>query len=450
MSCLYGGFTQKLCNNYFDCGVCYAKSFASHEKSIYWNYEKNEGLTPRDVFLNSGKKMWFTCEKCKHEFKTGLCYITKGTWCSYCSDPPKKLCDEDNCNFCLEKSFASHPRAKFWNYEENKGLTPRDVFLNSNKKFWFTCGECNHKFKIALNHANSNKWCPYCVNLKLCDKDDCKFCFNKSFASHPRAKFWNYEENGNIKPRDITLNTHKKFWFYCLECNHKFNLNPHNISQENAWCQYCSNPPKKLCNKDDCKFCFSKSFASHPRAKFWNYEENGDVQPRDVFLNSNNKYCFTCEECNNNFKTTLSNINRGNQCPYCKNKTEKMFADWLTDEKIPFEREKKFDWCINLETDRHFPFDFYLPNHKVIIEIDGRQHVEQVDHFKNDLQTIQERDNYKETLAIENGIHVIRICQEDIFHNRIDWEKEVLERLEEIKNKEPEIFCLHSGGFYEV
>lgn len=369
--CQYGGNRRKLCDNYFDCGVCYARSFGASERSLCWNYKENKGLTPRDVSLNSHTKFWFICQECKHDFETQLNSVNKGHWCSYCAN--QNICNNYNCEFCFKKSFASHDKAKFWNYKENK-IKPRDVFKSSGKqKFWFKCEDCKHDFESTLNNVNTGYWCPYC-------------CY----------------------------------------------------------------PPQKLCTKD-CELCYKKSFASHPRAKFWHKKRNKKIKPRDVFKNCNKKFWFTCPECKHDFKSNLSSISGRNRwCPYCKNKTEKMFADWLVDEKIPFEREKKFDWCINLETDRHLPFDFYLPNHNVIIEIDGRQHVEEVKHFKNSFETIQERDGYKENCAIENGIHVIRICQEDIFHNRIDWGKQVLERLEEIKNKEPEIFCLHSGGFYEV
>lgn len=445
MKCQYGGNKKKLCNN--DCDVCWDRSFASHEKSIYWNYEENKGVTPREISLNSHTKYSFICGECNHNFEIKPNTInTMNVWCSYCAN--KKLCNKLSCESCYQKSFASHAKAQFWHHAENKNIKPRDVLKNSGKKFWFTCEECKHKFKTGLGNINSGgNWCPYCCNppQKIC-LIDCEKCFIKSFASHEKAKFWNYEENGNIKPREMFLNSKSKYLFTCRECKHNFEMTPYDVNH-GVWCPYCAS--KKLCDKDDCKFCFNKSFASHPIAKFWNYEENGNIKPRNVFKNSHTKYSLKCLN-NHSFIIGLDSVNRGCQCPYCKNKTEKMFADWLVDEKIAFEREKKFDWCINLETDRHLPFDFYLPNHNVIIEIDGRQHVEEVKRFKNDLQTIQERDNYKETLAIENGIHVIRICQEDIYYKRIDWEKEVLERLEEIKNKEPEIFCLHSGGFYEV
>lgn len=54
--CIYGGHVQKLCDNFY-CYYCFDKSFASHEKSIFYNIE-NE-FPSRKVFVNSSKKMLF-------------------------------------------------------------------------------------------------------------------------------------------------------------------------------------------------------------------------------------------------------------------------------------------------------------------------------------------------------------------------------------------------------
>ena len=77
----------------------------------------------------------------------------------------KRLCDDEKCQTCFEKSFASHEKAKFWSSCNEKG--PEYYALNSHKKCWFDCDKCNHKFETKLNAVVSlNTWCPYCVNKK--------------------------------------------------------------------------------------------------------------------------------------------------------------------------------------------------------------------------------------------------------------------------------------------
>jgi len=47
------------------------------------------------------------------------------------------------------------------------------------------------------------------------------------FSVHPKSKFWS--NKNTIKPCDIALNSHKKFWFDC-ECGHTFDSSLLNIN----------------------------------------------------------------------------------------------------------------------------------------------------------------------------------------------------------------------------
>ena len=100
---------------------------------------------------------------------------------------------------------------------------PINVSLNSNKKRWFKCDKCSHDFDAGLNSINGGKWCPYCSGKKSCGVIDCNFCFNNSFASHEKAKFWHPTLNGDLMPINVVLNSHKKCWFKCVTSSHDFN-----------------------------------------------------------------------------------------------------------------------------------------------------------------------------------------------------------------------------------
>ena len=136
--------------------ICFNKSFASYDgktnkgklKVECWDKEKNK-LTPRQVFKRSGKKYWFRCDECEHLFCSSLDNITKigrGRWCPYCVSQGHKLCSDDNCEHCFNKSFASYTektitgklKINCWDYERNK-IKPRDIFKNCGKKYWFNC-----------------------------------------------------------------------------------------------------------------------------------------------------------------------------------------------------------------------------------------------------------------------------------------------------------------------
>jgi len=50
-----------------------------------------------------------------------------------------------------------------------------------------------------------------CSDKKLCDKEDCKKCFEKSFASHEKAKYWS--NKNELKPRQVFKSSGKKYFF---------------------------------------------------------------------------------------------------------------------------------------------------------------------------------------------------------------------------------------------
>jgi hypothetical protein len=297
---------KQLCDN-INCKICFEKSFASHDNSIYWSSD-NE-LKPCQVFKNTHKIYKFNCIKCNHVFSQKLNAISKGSWCPFCTN--KQLCDDENCKICFEKSFASHEKQKFWN--KNNELKPRQIFKYSSKKIDFNCNKCFHTFNITLSSVSmNNHWCHFCVNQKLCDNINCKICFEKSFASHDNSIYWS--SNNKITSREVFKKTTQKYLFKCGKCNHEFDAQLSGVNN-GEWCPYCAIPAKRLCNDINCSLCFDRSFASEEMSNYWS--DKNKIKPREILKYCNKKYLFCCYTCNHEFDSSLANIMYGNRCPYC-------------------------------------------------------------------------------------------------------------------------------------
>lgn len=229
-----GPNAKKLCDD-DGCQICFKRSFANHPQSTHWS-PKN-AIRSRNAFLCSNKKFLFDCNVCRHTFETSLNSIVgAGSRCPYCTG--KKLCEDDECAMCFDRSFASHPRSEYWS---KKNVTSsRHVFLNSAKKILFDCNVCKHTFENTPHNITSfDRWCSYCTltNGKLCDDIDCAMCFDRSFASHKKSKYWSSK---NVEsPRTVFLNSHKKFSFVCKN-GHEFESTLYHIS-EYGGCVFCAN-----------------------------------------------------------------------------------------------------------------------------------------------------------------------------------------------------------------
>lgn len=407
-----------LCDNN-KCNFCFENSFASHEKSKFWSTKNKEKV--RNIFKSTAKKFLFDCDICHHEFEQDLNHIsTKNMWCPYCANC--KLCNDNKCKICFNKSFASIEKSKFWSNKNKE--KPRNLILTSPKKYWFDCDKCNHSYSQMLSLASEDTGCPYCTNKILCDDDKCDICLKKSFASSPRATCWS--KKNILKPRDIFISTGKEYWFDCDKCPHSFTMRADYIRRGN-WCSYCAN--QKLCDDKNCDYCFKKSFASTEKSKCWS--KKNEKNPRDVFKASGHKYIFNCDKCDREFDASLDHVNKDKWCPFCITKSEAKLYDTLLPFYPQLKRQYKVDWC---KKNRYLPYDFVIEDMNIIIELDGPQHFRQISNWQEPEKT-QELDKYKMKCANENKFTVIRLLQEDVANDKYDWIKELKENIEIIKNK---------------
>lgn len=410
-----------------DCNYCNNKSFMSHEKSKFWHPTKNGTLTPKDVLPSSNKKYWFHCEECNHDFIKILNNIGARGWCKYCTHNWEH-CGNEECKYCYNKSFKSHEKAKFWHLTKNK-ISALFVAKSSGKKRWFNCNECGHELYMSPNDIYNDSWCRYCTTRWIhCGDSNCNFCFNRSIASHENGKYFNKDKN-TIDVLKVAKTSGKKYWFDCNKCNHSFQARPADILLGH-WCGYCS-LSWKHCGKEECDYCYNRSFKSHYRSIFFNKVKNQNQNPLYIIKSKNKKYWFTCEDCENDFFSSLNSIvSKDSWCKYCKNKTEKKLYDWLkTNLKYEIEYQKRFMWCINEKSQKIMPLDFVIEKLKIIIELDGDQHFKQISNWMCPVEN-QKRDKLKMNYSIKNGYKIIRIYQQDVWDDKNNWEQELNNSIE--------------------
>lgn len=415
------GNKKRFCD-LWNCKKCFEWSFASVEKCRYWDYVKNIDW-PIDVRAGASAKFWFNCP-CGHSFDQSLSNTILGKWCPFCAKIPKRLCIND-CTKCYDRSFASSEYAHMWSSRND--LTARQVFLKSNAKFWFSCSTCNHDFKVVVSDMEG---CPYCVGSRICGLPDCSMCFDRSVASLQCAPYWSIENNMSMYL--VSRHSNNKYKFDC-SCGHRVSISPNTITQQVSWCGYCSG--KRLCGK--CETCRLKSFDTHPRSQNWH--ECNIMKPYDVFRRALKKYWFRCDD-GHEFDASPDSISAGKWCPFCRNKTEAIIAEFFSD--VTFESQPRFDWCRNINC---LPFDFLVD--KTLVECDGGQHFKDVALFRSTAEEVRTRDVQKMKLARDNGYRIIRISQPCIWHSRFDWRAELSRAL---ASNEPVMYLASDVSIYDA
>lgn len=145
----------------------------------------------------------------------------------------------------------------------------------------------------------------------------------------------------------------------------------------------------------------------------------------NTYINSNEKMEIICKK-HGVFLQTPTNHKQGNGCPVCRSSTgEKEITHLLNDLGVEFEHQKKYK---KLGRKR---FDFFIPSINTILEYNGIQHYEPIEHFGGikSLKNTQKRDKIKKQYCLDNGINY------EIIRYDEDTKLRVLEILETYKTK---------------
>lgn len=89
-------------------------------------------------------------------------------------------------------------------------------------------------------------------------------------------------------------------------------------------------------------------------------------------------------------------------------KLEALISQHLEDKEINFIPQKKFKDCKNIKL---LPFDFYLPDYNLLVEVQGQQHYMPIEHFGGDeaFEKLKKRDEIKRNYAINNDFNFIEL-----------------------------------------
>lgn len=350
-----------------DCPYCAGQKVIKGENDLQtvnptlakeWHYEKNNGLTPEDVMPNSGKKVWWKCDK-GHEWQATVSSRNIGRGCPLCSSEQRTSFPEYAIVHYLTKQGLEVIHSyKEQGYELDIYIPSKKVAIEYDGYYW-------HENKAKKDLAKNQK-CKkdgiklYRIREELPPLNDSSIDYvvqkkqkNLSkilaqilgeiigtsvdidierdaidieslreytekqhslfFKNTEIAKEWNYERNGELKPQNISASSNKKVWWKCCR-GHEWQAR---IDHRNngSGCPYCSGK-KVLKGFNDLQTLNSVL------AKEWNYKKNNDLTPADVTPNSNKKVWWECSN-GHEWQSIIADRNKGRGCPICRSKKVK-------------------------------------------------------------------------------------------------------------------------------
>ncbi len=320
-----------------------------------WDYERNGELTPNDVSISSGKKVWWKCPK-GHRWQAVIANRSKGCGCRVCQTEMQTSFPEQAVFYYVKKAFPDAENRNNVVLEgreldiyipsqrigiEFDGSTWHKNIVNDEKKddmcakkgitlYRIRDAECpalkpNHMvYEIKLDSYRDDSLEKAINSLLLQLKKRLDVCIerdrNKILEQFRvrRKEFsveesvlkteWNTEKNGSLTPDLFDLHSREIVWWKCSK-GHEWPASIDNRARGKQ-CPYCSGR-KTITGENDLNTCRPDI------AKEWNYEKNPELTPSQVKVNSGKSVWWKCSICGHEWRTRIANRSCGYGCPKC-------------------------------------------------------------------------------------------------------------------------------------
>lgn len=219
-----------------------------------WLKDENDNIefTPGSNGFLKSRKYWYKCEVCHHRFDMRYSDIVgQNQWCPYCANNSKKLCDDESCDKCWNKSLASVLPNMNFVYLESNPIEPRKITKQSGKVIDWLCLGCGHQLKLkaqdVVSKNGKTNGCKYCTNQALCEDERCKMCCEKSAVCLLDRTDIQIISHSAGELRMLAKNAHKSVTCECtINPKHKWEAVLYNLNLAKSGCPMCKNKTENI------------------------------------------------------------------------------------------------------------------------------------------------------------------------------------------------------------
>ncbi len=201
---------------------------------------------------------------------------------------------------------------KEWDWGKNNelGLFPDRLTVNSRKKVWWKCSDGYSWDAVIAKRVRGVDRRFYAEQILFVER-------SLAVKFPELSKEWDYVKNAPLTPNDVTYGSQKIVFWICPICHQSY---PKKISNRTA-------PSKQKTESKKCPVCLGRYIipeynslkALYPDiiAKEWDYEKN-ILTPDSIAPHSNQVFWWKCEY-NHSYAASPNNkiSKNGGECPYC-------------------------------------------------------------------------------------------------------------------------------------
>jgi very-short-patch-repair endonuclease len=298
------------------------------------------------------------------------------------------------CNSCVKAKQGKDSRISYEDIVQrvsvqgNKLLTTKQMYKTTKDKLKIMC-EHGHVYYKYLSDFEKGIRCNVCSGLEKSRKSRRTYESAKNYTESIGYSLITTEDEYDTQWRNITVKCDK--------------AHITKVSSSNFFI-----------GKSRCPICYEER---RGKASIIPYEKRKEfiesfgyelITSEDDFIDGQHPIKIKCNNVHI-YETNIHSFISGNRCTVCNNSHgENYILSLLEKMEIEYKHQHRFDDCRNI---RPLPFDFYLPNHNVCIEFDGRQHYEPIDAFGGveEYKITKKRDEIKNNYCEDNNIKLIRI-----------------------------------------
>jgi len=310
------------------------------EIAFEWCYAKNAGWGPEDFSRGSGVRAWWTCPKCKRNYKTAISNRARNkrpSSCPFCAN--KKVCSDNALSVLFPQITAE------WHPTKNQRLKVADVQFGSHIHAWWSCKICAHAYKMQIaQRTKTGRGCPACLDEAMRESENYsardetgrvvlnenskkenrlfydiwKRDYIRLSTSHPHiAKQWHPTKNGPFKAPDFSAHSAVVAWWKCKK------------GKDHEWQTVIASRTDSL--ETGCPFCSNRLISATNSlavncpdlAKEWHPTRNGKLKPTDVVPGSGKRVWWQCQkDKRHQWQALVVSRSKNNKtgCPDCGRK----------------------------------------------------------------------------------------------------------------------------------